>query len=587
MGPETEYQHRTDSVETKLSLLKRARESGDLDLAMSLAESIKHTLSFERQSRDEQESVIDAATFQIVEKLPSEWAEWANGWSFFKVVEIREQSGLARKNEPVDIRLSFAADQVTDVQREIRVAKACEGGGILRHVPSQVYGAKRIGSEVHCNLVFMADIAERGVSHFVILYGNPLAELPNYSTDLKVSGEGYALDIENEHFAARLSRQMGQLERLNYKWLHGLELFAGGEGHGEPPNIDWAHDYLASNGFQKFRVTNWASCPNYEVVRGPLCVKVRRWGFPHSPAHPLFTPSRMHIDVTYTFYAGQPWFRKVGSMDMVQDFELHYLRDDEWVFSGYSFDESLWMDREGRLHEGSVPPEHQDDLWGVGFYHGKSRQMFFALWLEHYAENFDGLHHAGAPELDYRQHGQLWSRWAARDNPQFKEGASLNQHNAYLTGMFLEETGAADIELLRQKLLHPLTAGPGELPDDIEVKPGEALARPGETESTAPLKNEIWAALREVPDDMFYKMDANVADMGYIYDVRVRGHAVHILMTMPHHGRPKYDYLGVPIRERLLQIKSVREVFVEFTWQPAWDASRLNDAGRKAMGIGS
>ena len=88
MGPETEYQHRTDSVETKLSLLKRARESGDLDLAMSLAESIKHTLSFERQSRDEQESVIDAATFQIVEKLPSEWAEWANGWSFFKVVEI-------------------------------------------------------------------------------------------------------------------------------------------------------------------------------------------------------------------------------------------------------------------------------------------------------------------------------------------------------------------------------------------------------------------------------------------------------------------------------------------------------------------
>ena len=54
-------------------------------------------------------------------------------------------------------------------------------------------------------------------------------------------------------FIARLSRQMGQLERLISRREHGLELYAGGKGHGEPPCIDWAHDYVDQGGFQKLR----------------------------------------------------------------------------------------------------------------------------------------------------------------------------------------------------------------------------------------------------------------------------------------------------------------------------------------------
>ena len=68
---------------------------------------------------------------------------------------------------------------------------------------------------------------------------------------------------------------------MTIKREHGLELFAGGEGHGEPPGIDWAHDYAASGHFQKLRITLWETCPDYEVVRGPVATIVRRWGFPH------------------------------------------------------------------------------------------------------------------------------------------------------------------------------------------------------------------------------------------------------------------------------------------------------------------
>ena len=139
-----------------------------------------------------------------------------------------------------------------------------------------------------CRLVLRVDSPAHARTSYLVLYGNPEAELTTYPTDLRVSGEGYALDIENDYFRASLSRQMGQLERLTLKREHGLELFAGGEGHGEPPGIDWAHDYVTANNFQKMRITNWATCPDYEVIRGPLCTTVRRWGFPHSPIHPVF-----------------------------------------------------------------------------------------------------------------------------------------------------------------------------------------------------------------------------------------------------------------------------------------------------------
>ena len=578
---ETHYAQRTDGLEEKLRLLRAAHEAGNFDLGMSLAASIGDTLQCERQLQAEVDEPISGAdTFVEVTDLPAAQARWARGWAFCKVLEVREVEGLDRRAEAVDVPLAFAAGQVADLRREIRVARL-EGTG-LREVVSQVYGERYISGQRHCRLVFSADVPAAARATYLVFYGNSYAELPDYTTGLEVRGEGYGLDVENGHYVAHLSRQMGQLERLVYKGGHGLELFAGGEGHGEPPNIDWAHDYLASNNFQKFRVTNWAECPNWEVVRGPLCVQVRRWGFPHSPAHPLFTPSRMHIDVTYTFYAGQPYLLKRGSMEMIRDFELNYLRDDEWVFSGYSFTDAVWMDREGILHEGAVAEGHHDDLWGTGFFNRRSGDGFIALWLEHSAENYDGLYHSGAPAIDYRGHGQLWSRWAARDNPQFKAGAVLKQFNAYLVGPY---EGPEKVQETRRRLLAPLQVSAGEGSSGMGGEVPGMLARAGEEGEEVRLKERLWNALSELKDGMFYGVDANVVDMGYIYDLRVRSGIVEVLMTMPHRGRPKYGFIGEPMRRRLLELEGVDEVVVRCTWEPPWSLARLSEEGRAAMGL--
>ena len=591
--PQLRHQDRTDGVQEKLRLLQEAYTSGNLDLAMSLSASLKETLVFEQHTRSEvEEPVIGADAFVSVGDLPRPWANWARGWSFAKPLNLFETVGIARSAEPVELVVAFRADQTTDLAREIRVARLDPQTATLQEVPSQIYGELRRGGERHCRLVFTADVPAHEQAAYLIFYGNPYAERPDYTTDLRVSGEGYGLDIENHHFTARLSRQMGQLERLTYRRQHGLELYAGGKGHGEPPNIDWAHDYVDEGHFQKLRMRNWPDCPNYEVVRGPLCVRVRRWGFPYSPVHPLFTPSRVHMDQTYVFYAGQPYFLKQGRIDAIKDVAIAAMRDDEWVFSGYSFTDTVWIDHQGKLHEGSVPASSVENLWGVGFYHRQSRDAFIALWLEHTAENFDGLQHGGPPTLHYDGHGQLWSRYPANE-AKLKAGASLWQKNAYVVLPYAADGAAAEIEGLRHQLLNPLEVRPGELPPSSAARAIGALARAGETRQTAPLKSAIWEMLREVRDEQLYNVDANVVDMGYVYDVRERDGVVTVLVTMPHRGRPEYNFLVTQgggrvehgIYERVLKLEGVRDVVVEFTWEQPWSVARLTDAGRQAMGL--
>jgi metal-sulfur cluster biosynthetic enzyme len=587
------YQDRTDSVQEKLRLLEAAYRAGKLDVAMSLSESAKDTLTFERHLQAKlPKPVVSPDHFTAVKDLPKAWADWARGWKNCQSISLFETVGIERSGEPVDLALAFPCDHSTDLGRELRVARVDAGGGTLKEVPCQVHAEVRRGKERHCRLVVQADVPAHQQATYLVFYDNVLAERPGHSTDLHTRGEGYALDIENDYFTARLSHQEGQLERLIYKRQHGLELYAGGKGHGEPPGIDWAHDYVDSGHFQKLRMRNWASCPNYEVVRGPLCTRVRRWGFPHSPLHPVFTPSRVHMEQTYIFHAGLPYFFKEGRMDVVKDVTIEAIRDDEWVFSGYSFTDTLWFDRRGKLHEGTVPKESAEDLWGVGFYNRQSHDAFVALWLEHAAEGFDGLTHGGVPTLHYDGHGQLWSRYPA-NHAMLKAGTSIRQKNAYLVSPFEGQDATAKLERLRHQLLNPLDAHAAELPRAAANGARGALAKPGENAETAPNKPAIWKALGEVRDEQLYNIDANIVDMGYVYDVSEHDGIVTVLVTMPHRGRPEYNFLVTAgggrvepgIRERLLKLKGVREVIVDFTWNPPWTVSRLTDAGRRALGL--
>lgn len=386
---------------------------------------------------------------------------------------------------------------------------------------------------------------------------------------------------------------MGQLERLTIKREHGLELIAGGEGHGEPPGIDWAHDYVTSGRVQKMRITLWDSCPDYEVVRGPLCTMVRRWGFPYSPVHPVFSPARINVDVEYRFYAGLPWFHKFGRMTATRDVEVEALRDDEWVFSGQSFKDLLWMSSDGRIRTGPVDPRQKDDVWAIGFYNDESRDCFVGLFLDHHGDGLPTLKHNANPLMFYRWHGHCWSRYPLPGTG-MPAGSVLHQRNAYVTIPFEPREGPGLLEQMRNRLMHPYVVSASTLPTTAATDQPDRLARVGEAGDSPILKQALWDALRTCKDEQLYVTDTNVVDLGLVYDIRVRGSAVHVLMAMPHRGRPRLGYFTygsggntTPVRQQLLKVPGVSRVVVEQTWNPGWTSNRITPEGRKKLGLDS
>ncbi len=587
--PENTYWERTDTFDEKLKLLQSAWQRKDFRLARALAHSIRNTVQ-QAQAVEESPAAPLASAEASVASLPAPWRAWAARWQHFQAFTLDETIGVPRPAEPVEITLRVPAAHASSLARELRLARV--DGPHLIEVPAQVSRELLRADTRLANLLFFASGGPHQRHTYLVFYGNPDAELPAYPSDLETRGEGFALDIENDFFRASLSRQMGQLERLKIKREHGLELFAGGEGHGEPPGIDWAHDYVSAGNLQKLRITLWDTCPDYEVIRGPLFTSVRRWGFPYSPVHPVFSPARVHIDVEYRFYAGLPWFHKSGTMQATRDVEMEALRDDEWVFSGQSFTDLLWMGADGRMRTGPIDDAQKDNIWAIGFANPQSRDSFAALFLEHRSDGMPEPRHSAGPLMFYRWHGHVWSRYPlpAKRMP---AGAVLHQKNAYAAIPFDAADGPRRLEQLRHRLLNPYLTAPLNNPSFPAASASPTrLARPGEAGDSPISKRALWDALRNCLDEQLYRSNLSVVDLGLVYDLRVRGNTVTVVMTMPHRGRPLLGYFtfgsggnSKPVRQELMKVPGVAKVVVEQTWEPGWNVNRLSPAARAAFGM--
>lgn len=185
MIPETQYKHRTDSTEEQIQLLSKAYRHGKIDLAMSLSESIKDTLTFEKMIEDPVENhVLEVEVADKVSNLPESWSKWASGWEFFKVIALEENVGLDRLQEPIDLPIAF--EERYNLQREIRVARLDRNTGQLFETVSQICDEIYRHGKRHCYLMFLADVLANSRTIYFIFYGNSSAELPNYLSDLQI-----------------------------------------------------------------------------------------------------------------------------------------------------------------------------------------------------------------------------------------------------------------------------------------------------------------------------------------------------------------------------------------------------------------
>jgi metal-sulfur cluster biosynthetic enzyme len=598
LASETElFKKHSDSFEDKVQLMKQAWEQKDYRMVRSLSDSIRNTgIQAQNEYEDPGEPLLKSNEFGAVANLPVAWRTWARGWRYYKVLAVEEGAGIRRSAEPVEVLLAFRDDQVNSLAREIRVAEVREGK--LREVTSQVFGVVRRQEEMLCRLMFLTDNTGGEQRQYLVFYGNPDAELPNYTTDLEVRGEGYDLEIENQHFIAYLSKQTGQLERMLLKREHGLELYAGGPAHAETPCIDWSHDYVAEDFFMKVRIQYWGECPDYAITRGPICTIVRRWGFPHSALHPVYNPSRLNINVEYRFYSGLPYFYKSSKMKAVKSFVIQTMRDDEWVFTGQPFTGSLWIGADEKVKFGEVDAANKNSVKGFGYYNKDSKDSFVGLYLDHSSEVIPDLLDGGSSLFYYNWHGTVWVRHPTIEgikNHTIPEGAILRQKNAYVTIAFTEKEGPGKIEALRRELLQPMTVRAAQISPAAQLSPG-SLANPGEAGDSEIPKALLWEALRSCIDQQMYISNVNLVELGYIYNLTVRDGVVSVLMTMPHRGRPLSSFfiwgssvvhrtVSKTITGALSEIPGVRKVIVEQTWYPAWSSNLISAEGRKKLGL--
>ena len=621
---EETYWERTDSFEDKLNMLQSASDRKNHRLMRSISNSIRISALQAQEDQTEPSNPDSAHThFTEVSALSAPIRNWAKGWRYCKIINISqtfkpkrnisedaeylgypvnyEPDPNFRSQEPVDLLLSFLADQVQSLKREIRVARLQNNK--LTEIPSQVYEEIRRGNKWYCNLIFLADRNPNEKHSYLIFYGNPDAELPEYISDLNTEGDGYALDIQNDFFKVKLSRQSGQIESMFIKRERGLELYSGGQGHGEVPGIDWAHDYMAQGQFQKFRTTLWDECPDYEIIRGPVCTIVRRWGFPYSPIHPVFSPSRMNMHIEYRFYSGLPYFTKSSKFRALKELIIDGLRDDEWVLTGQAFTNGLWIGEDGKVRLGEVDPKQKNKLWGTGLYNKDNMDSFIGLFLEHRAEGLEHINHSGSPILFNKWHGQLWSRHVLEKDTKIPAGTTLHQKNAYLTIPFTETEGPGIVEDLRNELLNPskFSHGTVSVNEGIELS-SSRLARPGEAGDSPISKDLLWKALDIAKDGQLLTGVPlpgllSVVELGFVYDLVVKNDTVIVIFAMPHRGRPLGVYFesgssshesykgSQNVPEALLKVPGVKKVIYQQTWYPAWTSNLITDSGRKKLNL--
>jgi metal-sulfur cluster biosynthetic enzyme len=98
----------------------------------------------------------------------------------------------------------------------------------------------------------------------------------------------------------------------------------------------------------------------------------------------------------------------------------------------------------------------------------------------------------------------------------------------------------------------------------------------------------VWDQLKELKDPQFLTLagfsdSLSVVDLGLIYKVQVKNNDVKIIATTFHRGFVQTVHLGSPARKKILAMPGVKNVTVEFVWEPAWTPARLSKKAREVL----
>ena len=97
-------------------------------------------------------------------------------------------------------------------------------------------------------------------------------------------------------------------------------------------------------------------------------------------------------------------------------------------------------------------------------------------------------------------------------------------------------------------------------------------------------EEEVWEALKVVTDP---EIGIDVVNLGLVYGVDIEASNVKVRMTLTSMGCPATGLIEFQAKEAVGTVDGVKDVMVEFTFDPPWSPDRLTEEGRdmlQAMG---
>ena len=95
-------------------------------------------------------------------------------------------------------------------------------------------------------------------------------------------------------------------------------------------------------------------------------------------------------------------------------------------------------------------------------------------------------------------------------------------------------------------------------------------------------KEKITEELKSVTDP---EMHVNIVDLGLLYDVKIDGGMVTVIMTLTSPACPVGPLILEAIEETVKGMQGVKGVNVEIVWDPPWGPDKMSDEAKMELGI--
>lgn len=89
-------------------------------------------------------------------------------------------------------------------------------------------------------------------------------------------------------------------------------------------------------------------------------------------------------------------------------------------------------------------------------------------------------------------------------------------------------------------------------------------------------------ALKDVYDP---EINYNIVDLGLVYNIDVEDGNVKVLMTLTTPACPIGPMIEEQIQENLMLLPGVKDVEVEFTFDPSWNPTMISEEARADLGL--